>query len=70
MAATGQMSSQSVHEMQSNGRGSQGSKPDMARHSVGQIATQSAQPVHRALFNTGRVAAFALILPHLHPQDR
>jgi hypothetical protein len=69
-AETGQMISHSVHETQSNGLGSHGSEPAMAKHSVGQTATQSVQPVHLAVSNIGSVASVAFMPPLLPLQDR
>ncbi len=47
------MTTHAVHDMQAPGRGIQGMLPFMLRQSVGQMATQSPQPLQRVAFKTG-----------------
>src|SRR5262249_21874132 len=52
-ASTGQTTTQISQQIQSPGRGNQGKSSLFSRHSVGQTATLSPQPVHRVSSSSG-----------------
>jgi hypothetical protein len=58
-ASVGHISTQSVQLTQSAGRGIHGRPPAIARQSVGQIVTQTAEPVQRASSKFGSSAITA-----------
>jgi hypothetical protein len=53
MASAGQTKTHKAQQMQSPGRGSQGSAPFISRQSAGQLGTQSPQPVQRVGLSKG-----------------
>ena len=70
MASTGQAATQAAHDTQAAGRISHGTRPAIARASVGQTATHVPDPTHRVPSTTGISRIIVLSRRPDHPPDR